>query len=643
MLQTLSKKLLRCLAVLIVITCTSCKTSYAYLKKDYLNELAYRSGINLSRDVNQSFNNLLAWEVVSASDKECLEEELDYDFLSYTISNLMGIENGFEYLKNNKWIGDASLNAKVDKKTALSVIDRAVSYINNPEIEDSYYANDDSEHIKDYKLIENRLEVENELKEGDIVFLEDDGLYKKVVGTLDGYYLLEDEDVFDAISDLEFSGSEYIDFEEAEVIPYEDSTECNDDYVNNNYELLASKRKEFTTKGFRVSYSLSSSGIDARISKSIKDNFTAFFDISLSNVKPSYKWHYQNGDVIESFFKINYKLTNELGVSCGKYSKYYLDFKNLSSSSFLNKLKSSVKKSDDEVEFSIPICTIKTPISGIPSASFNIEVVAKVYVSGKIEIVLYNQGEVGFASRNGNFRVINEVDKDSDFIIGASARAVAGLNFNIETAKKRLMDVEFDAGVRAAVSSTIHLYDENGNEEEVESDIAYAALEEISKENNSVKVCGDVSLNWVFDIQLNTAKSLLHKYGLTYTKEILNTKDQIFGNLTHIENFMFVKKCTRKSRNPSSKTKTTKINSDKLELEKYSAVVIVNSSYQIPIKSIPSSYTIDDLVYSSDDTSIISVDSNGLVKANTIGSTKVTVSTNDNKYKAAINILVSTG
>lgn len=643
--QTLSKKIIRSLVtVLLIITCTACKASSTITNEDYLNDLAYKSGIDLSRDINSSFDSLETWEVVEKEDINNLDEQLTYDFLSKTIGNLINEDNAFEYLKENNLIKkNTDKDDLVDEESKNKIIDKAVYIINNPEIEENNYIDEkDVDHINDYKLIENKLETDKEYEEGDIVYLENDDIYKKVVGIIDNKYILEDAGIEEIADNFEFSGSEYIDFNEAEVIPYAYET-YESNYSNNNYELLASNRKKFSLEGFSVSYSINSSGIDARISKSIKDNFTLFFDIDLSNVKPVYKWNYQDGDVKESFFKVNYKLTNEIGVSCGKYVRYYLDFRELDSSSFLSSLKSSIKPKEDEVECNIPICTIKTPIPNVPSATLNIEVLAKIYVSGKVEIVFYNNGAVGFESKNGKLRVINDTQKDNDFIIGASARAVAGLNFNIEAASKRLMDIELDAGVRAAVTSTIHLYDEDGNKKEVESDIPYAVLEEVSKENNDVKVCGDLSLNWVLDLEINTSKALLHKYGLTYKKEILNSNDQVFSNLTHIENWMFVKNCTRKNRPTTKTTKTTKLNSNKIELIKYSAVVVVNESYKIEISSIPEGYTSEDLVFNSTDSSIVSVDTNGIVKAIKIGSCKVDIKTKDDKYKASINILVSTG
>lgn len=647
--QVLSKKIFRCLIItLLLIVCTSCRAPKYVKVEYYLNELAYESGIDSSRDISSSFANLLKWEVVEEGEIELIHDYLDYDYLSITLSRLLGINDGYSFLMDNNLLN--SRNKKddyVDEEKVLAAINKAVEIINNPIIENKYNIDEKENiiHLKAYNITNNILITEDSLSKGDIVYLESDNVYKKIEGVSSYGYILVDPELNEYLNELDIEGSGELDFTKAEVIPYiEEDTSNTTGYTNNYYELLANDRKVFSKDGFDISYSIKSSSIDARVSKSIKNNFTMFFDISLSNIKPVYKWDYKDGDVKEAFFKINYRLTNEIGVSCGKYNNYYLDFKNLDSSSFLNKVKSAIKTKEDEVECTIPICTIKTPIPEIPTANINIDVVAKIYVSGKVEIVFYNNGAIGFESKNGSFRVIKDIEKDNDFIVGASARGVAGINFNLEAAKKRLMDIELDGGVRAAVTSTLHLYDENGDKKEEKSEIPYYVLEEVSKENKDVKVCGDLSLNWVLDVQFNTSKTLLYKYGLTYKKELLNSNDQVFHNLTHMENWMFVKKCTRKNRNSNNDSKeVTKINSDKIILSKYSAVVIINNDYKIPVLSIPSGYELSDLVYSSNNNEIVNVTSDGIVKTKKVGSCKVDIKTKDNKYSASINILVSTG
>ena len=498
---------------------------------------------------------------------------------------------------------------------------------------------EEASRLNSYSYNNGYLNTDGEYKIGDYLFLEDDGLYKKVVDIKDGEYLLDDVSFEEIIEELHLQDSFELDMDEAIDIPggdIEDSA-----YINNDRNLLASRKtKSFKSKGYNVSYNFSKSSINARISKNT-NGVNMFFDIAVSGIKPSYKWDYKGGKLNDAYFKVSYKTVEEVGVSIGRYKNYYLDLKDKDAGSFLSAVKSITSKYDDEVEASIKICEIKTPISGIPSLYFNIDVLAKIYTSGKVEIVLANNKVSGFEIKDGNMRLINDNDRDIDFKIGSTSKAALGLNFNIQAIGKYLMDVELDAGVKASVSTTLHLYDSDGNHDVISSDLDYSAVDELSKENNDVKTCGDASLNWLLEFRINTSRTLLYKLGFWYKKEILNEKNQILGNKTHIENFILVDKCTRKDKLKKSKDSTT-ISPDKILLNKYSAVVVNGNTYTIEIKALPSGYSTNDLLYESKDSAVASV-SNGIVKTNKLGACQIVISTSDGKYSTSINILVSSG
>lgn len=631
--------------ILLLVTCTSCKAIEPYFTVEYLNELTSKAGLGDGKNSNESLSQLISWGVIDENEE--ISEYLNYSFLASTINNLIENEDKtINSLKDKGWIAkhkkDSDLVAKED---ALEVIDKAVKEINNKTFTTSYKVNEKYEvdYLNDYKYEDNYLISDNEYEIGDYIYLIEDGIYKKVTGYSNGQYILKDVEFEEIIEDLHIEDSYKLDLSEAIDTPGEVSLEYDEDlmYVNNGKNLLASKKtKSFNSNGFRVSYKLNSSGIEARISRNMK-GVNAFFDISISNIKPSYKWDYKDGKINEAYFKVDFDSVEEIGVSIGRYKNYYLDFKDKDSSSFMNLAKSVIKQKDDEVEATIKICEIKTPIPSMPALFFNIDVLAKVYLSGKVEVVLTNSHTKGFEVKNGNFRFINDDDRDIDLKIGASVKTALGLNFNLEAIKFRLMDIEIDAGIKASVKTTIHLYDSEDNRTQETIDLTYFALDEISKENNDVKVCGDLSLNWLLTVRVNTSKSLLYKFGLWKEYEILDEDNQVLGNLTHIENFVFVKKCTRKDRLKSSKKETTELNIDKILLEKYSKVIKLNEQYEIPIKGLPDGYSASDLIYSSSDLNVAIVDSSGVVKAVSKGATEIKIRTSDDKYSSSINILVS--
>lgn len=615
--------------MLMLVTCASCKADASLSVESYLNTLALRSGIGNSEDCMDNLQALEDWGIIDAKDYEHLDEALKYTYLAKTIGRLVEADGDyFNWLRSKGWISSKARKDKIVREDkADEVIDMAVHYINE-RLYEPFYDYEYSEEVKDD-------EAEN-LKVGDIIYDRNDNLYKKVEdideeGEL-SYRECEYEDVYESVK---VEDSFEIDFSKATVIPY--GEEIQDVYVNNIYELLASKSHTFYSEGFRVSYTLDSAGIDIHISKDV-NGFNVYGDLSISNVKPSLKWTYEKGDFSNCYFSITMNTAEELGVSDGKYGNYHVDFKDLDSSSFMSKLRSLVKKDEDELEATIPICRIKTPIPSIPMAELGLDVMIKLYVSGKIELVLNNSHQLGFETRNGKMRYIHDYTHDYDGIIQASGKSAFAFNLNVEETGFRILDVELDTGLKAQLKSTIHLYDKENNHKQAESDIAYSTIYALSEGNNDVKVCGDVSLYYFMDLIFNTSKTALNKYGFTKTINIMDEDNQVFGNLHHIENGQFVKKCTRTDRFKLKESEA--VISNRIVLDSYAEVMDKDETYSIIIKGLPEGYNESDISYTSLDSNIAAV-AKGLVKAISSGSTRIKVYTRDGKYSSYVNILVS--
>lgn len=361
----------------------------------------------------------------------------------------------------------------------------------------------------------------------------------------------------------------------------------------------------------------------------------------MSNIKPSYKWDYKQGRINEAYFKIDYKLSGEIGASKSKRKSLKLDLSNNNKESLLSSITSALSARSKDVDATIKICSIKTPIPSLPLVFFNIDVIARMYINGKVDIVLSMDNTSGFEVKNNSFRLINDGKQDIDFNVEASARAVAGLNFNIEAANFRLMDLEITGGAKASIKPILHIYDNNGEMSSNTIDLDYSELQEVVDENDNIKLCADLSLNWVLDIDINTSKTLLYKLGLSRSKEILNKNNQILGNMTHFENGHFVKSCTRKARSKSIKEKE-ELKIEKILLERYSIALNKGKTIEIPLKGLPNGYTNDDLIFCIEKADIAEVN-NMLIIGKNVGSTKIDIKTKDEKYTASINVLVSTG
>ena len=622
-LQTLTKKFVICLTGLfIIVTCTACKTGPAYVYKDFLKTLAIRSGIGQSENIEDNLNDLSSWGVTVR--KDVLDGSFDYEILSETISELIGEDDDLLSLKNKKIVDDKAKGKQtVFKEDGEQVIDRTVEYLNSR----------DFSPVFDYEYISEPKNEDEQLSAGDIVYT-DEG-YMKVAIEEDEAILMpaEFEEVF---SYLEIADSFYIDFEEVEVIPYGEPE--NSAYVNEDFNLLASNNHVFSSEGFRISYTLNRTGIDVHISREV-NGVNIYGDLSLNNVKPVFKWLYEEDDVKNCFFSLSFKTTEKLGASIGRYGNYHLKFRDVDSSSFKSLIGSIIEKDKDELEASIPICQIRTPIPNVPTAFLNLDLLMKLYVSGKVELVLYNSHNIGFETRNGNVRFINDTDRDLDAIIQASGKAALGLNVNLEAVKFRLADIELDGGVRALVKSTLHLYNGEGDVTSESSDYALSTLQELSDGNPDVKVCGDLSLYYLLDLIINTSKTQMAKFGFSKTYNIMDEDNQIFNNLSHIEDGHFVKSCTRNKR--PTLVNMEEVKSTRIVLNSYAEVLKQDETFMIEVLGMPEGYTKEDLVYKSLDNSIATVEK-GLIRPVSPGSTRIDIHTKDNKYSAYVNVLVST-
>ena len=188
------------------------------------------------------------------------------------------------------------------------------------------------------------------------------------------------------------------------------------------------------------------------------------------------------------------------------------------------------------------------------------------------------------------------------------------------------------------MDTIVHMYDDDLHISE-NSSAPYDILNALLNENGEVMACGDLSLYWVANLTFNEADTMAYSLGLYRKINILDEDNQIFNNRHHIENGLFVDKCTRDI--PFTlKSDEIELNTDKIILESYS-MVIKNKEETVVILSIPDGYTLEDLRFESSDNNILKVTDNGVINAIKPGVSKIRVYTNDDKYESYINCLVS--
>ncbi len=261
-----------------------------------------------------------------------------------------------------------------------------------------------------------------------------------------------------------------------------------------------------------------------------------------------------------------------------------------------------------------------------------------MHVSGRVPLTLNQTSSVGCEIKNGKMRMIQEFDHSHNNQFKANTGLSSGIQFALNLTSLRLMDASLNAGAEATFKTSLHLYQDD-EYDVVETDVGVDVMDELADGNTNVLVCSDLSANTVVYLKMNSAKSQLGKIG--FTKRINLMKQSLLPKgKTHLENFQFVSKCTRKQREQGTKLETLTV-TKKIKLKDYSMVVHVSKAKKIEIIGLPEGYTKDDLEYVSHQETVATTDANGNVIGKSAGSSVITISTKDGKHYIKCNVIVS--
>jgi|GEM_PF-1241471 len=639
--ETLLKKFIYLgLSLLIIVTCTCCQdNNEAYLLQDYLSDLTDLSDIETT---DSYLSALQGWGVIG--EDYDLKKEMDKQTLAETLCHLLAVESE-DYLKyclEKGYISNTS-NKKINKEEAILAIEKAVNDLNNQYFSNTYTftTKEDYKEIDAY-LDNNLLSVEEELETGQLLYLNEYESFYRVSEKKEDAYVLEMVEFLDVIENFSFTNSSPVDLQEAEITFYDERND-NSSYINHKYDLLsASKNKGsyVNHKNFDIDYSLSSSSLSVNVKRKSDSGLNLYTNLTISEITPYTKMNFNKDELNDSYFKLHFKASQRYGVEKNKSQNYHQEFSHLISSDFLEKVTSVI--SNDVIQETLRICRISVPIADIPFVKLNLDLSLNIYASGKLELAIVSTHNYGYETRNGYSRFINDCDFSIDPLIRAGGKTSFSLGANIEALSLCLSDIEAEAGAQAYAQTILHLYGEDGNYESVKLEKDYDSLNEASISNVNVKVCGDVSLNWLANLNINSSKTLLAKFGLSKSYPLISEEAQIFGNLSHIENGQFVEECTVGKKEVLASESSEPYHSEKISLSKYALVIKIGESVELPIRYLPDGYSYNDLVYVSEDSSIASIENNNVI-GKKAGATKIRIYTNDEKYEVYCSILVSDG
>lgn len=609
-----------------------------------------------STDANQQIKTLKVWNILNEEDEYILTDKLNNDVFAKTILQIRQ-EEYVDHLKTAYEKGlIASMNpdALVLKEDALNHLAEAVNK-RNDQIFPTNYEFIENPNIKNI--------ISGELKEDEIIVFDEIQLYEDDIIKFNNlYYQLsnlkyEDEGIIANIAScdpiqiyeaIDLSGTFDLDLSHAEIIDDEDDGFIIEQFsaAYDTYNTLKPismpfyKSKTLNIQGYKINIDISNSQLVVNAQKTFAHGMDQYIKLTLNNIKPSFKFKMNDQKIKEAYFKIDFDTIASVGIKNGIAKDLYADFKNIDSSNFLNAATSLFKKQQDVVETSIPLCTIAIPIPQMPLVTLMAKLQLNIYASGRAELSLTNDHQMGMEIIDGNIRLINDHDHKCDFLIKATISIMTRIFFGLNAANMTLMDIYAEPGIKGLIQSQVHIFDSNNNQTLIQSKLPLDFLDEISSENEDVLICGDIKAYLVLNVGINSANSLLGRLNLKKNISIFNERNAplINDGKYHIENWHFVEKCTR---NRSIKPQQTNeiIDTTQIIIEDYSLIVAKNKTIKINVTGLPSGYSLDDLQYHADKP-CVSVDAKGMVTGIERGSSIITIQTNDKKYITECHVLV---
>ncbi|MDE7363819.1 MAG: Ig-like domain-containing protein [Ruminococcus sp.] len=253
-----------------------------------------------------------------------------------------------------------------------------------------------------------------------------------------------------------------------------------------------------------------------------------------------------------------------------------------------------------------------------PGISVNLRVNIVFEVSGKISVKVTTENTKGFEVKGSSFRAINETNHSADIALTGEAgiylKLVLALSLDYIVGEVDLVSLQLKVGPTLSAEVKVH-------------------LDESPEKKNLL--CIDATLYLKIEIKLVLLEQVTKALGVEASITLIDVDKESspIKAKKHLENLKPVDHCTAGEVTTTEPPTTATVPVGVFALNKSYVSLDIGSSAQIGIKSLPSGYSAGDVVWSSDDTSKVTVSSDGTVTAVAGGSVIVTASTSDGKYK----------
>lgn len=647
-----------------------------YTLGEWLEEVRQQSGIDAAGSAS-TLDALKDFGVLESTDIDT-EQKLNREWTAYTLVNLSGIsfqeaevadiaKTQFpQHVKTGVKEGLFTLDGKkkfhpkrsVEEAEAMKLLGKTISYINDPHFETKQEINvaQDAPVLRQKPLAFDAgtltclLPAGTDLKQYQAISWVDDAGQEVIYDidhseeTEEGISVqLKEADLLSYTDSMELSGESGLDFENAEIITGEKSAAVKDGapFI---HTMAAGKTKKFSVHGYDITLTANSAGIEAKMEKELDNSLNLTGSLKMSGINVKYRFFSLKKDVRDAYFKVDLHSEEALKIKAGRYKKLYGDFSKIDPKNFLSSLSGFLKPVNENATAEFTICQMNIPLSaaaGIMSVKAKLSVV--LYASGRASLVLSQDNNVGFEVRKGSqARFIRDYRHKEENVLKADTAITGKLAFALEALKVSIMDIGVEAGAKAVLSTSVHLYDKEGNMETVSTDLPSDAVNELSDGNPDVLVCTDMDAYTILKLKFNSGGTLAGKMGFAFDISLLDKSNgSILGGTKHFENWHMVDACTRKKR--EKKVETAEVpKTEKIRIASYAIAVGVGESKAIQITGLPGDIRAKDLVYSCG-SSCASVSASGLVTGISPGAAIVTIASRDGRYSIECSILVTGG
>lgn len=320
-----------------------------------------------------------------------------------------------------------------------------------------------------------------------------------------------------------------------------------DDVKEEVTDFIRNPHISFSIKGFKVKAAYSGGQVDISVAGNVADGVRIEKYYSLNDIHFDTKFdaNLAKLQINEAYLKMDYNLV-ETTVLQGSYAASVVPEGVVygEDDSFLDKVKANLEnltlKKGGGIK--VNVFTFNIPI-GSTGLTIEMNISLTISACGRIEIIVTSNEHKGYEIINNKGRYISESTiLDRRYNIYGDFRVVLGLDLSLTFLGYKIVDVEFQGGIGAYVTTQIFNITTN---EKVTVQIPFDILTETtssSDEIGEIRFCANVQLYGILIISVGE-NSIIEKIGLSKTWTIYDRSNAVFAEL-HIENEGVVDQCT---------------------------------------------------------------------------------------------------